>query len=409
MNKKLFIQIWNERRSNTLLFIELLVISVVLWIVVEQLYLRYTVKNQPMGFDISHTYLLKVGKITDRSYLYDNGSEEWSRQVEDMGRLSRKIARDPEVEFVGLSVSSYPYSGSRRGTWMRFDTIEHGGDLRTVDPGFFRVFRLEGVRGETAGELAELLVGNSIFLSGEVFLESGIYNEQLRGECLYYGWDSLCQRVTGILKPIRYHDYVNQKNAYSFVVPLKETYPYCDITIRLKPDQEKAYLARMKKDIMKYKEGNIFLQGIRSFRDIRKDYLRDDDRDQTLYLAVMVFLLVNVFMSLLGVFAFRTRQRRKEIALQLAMGSTRQQAFTRLVSEGLILLLLATPPAWLINYYIAKHELWGQTFGFDFEFPTFFLTLATTWILVGLTIVVSIWFPARRAASVPPAEVLREE
>lgn len=40
---------------------------------------------------------------------------------------------------------------------------------------------------------------------------------------------------------------------------------------------------------------------------------------------VVLFLLVNVFLGLIGTFWFRTRRRRGEIALRLAMGSTKSQ------------------------------------------------------------------------------------
>jgi putative ABC transport system permease protein len=42
---------------------------------------------------------------------------------------------------------------------------------------------------------------------------------------------------------------------------------------------------------------------------------------------VVLFLLVNVFLGLIGTFWFRTRRRRSEIALRLAMGSTKNQVF----------------------------------------------------------------------------------
>ena len=53
---------------------------------------------------------------------------------------------------------------------------------------------------------------------------------------------------------------------------------------------------------------------------------------------VVLFLLVNVFLGLIGTFWFRTRRRRSEIALRMAMGSTRGGVFRLLIGEGLLLL-----------------------------------------------------------------------
>lgn len=56
----------------------------------------------------------------------------------------------------------------------------------------------------------------------------------------------------------------------------------------------------------------------------------------------MGFLLLNIFLGLLGTFWFRTQQRRSEIALHKAHGASDMSIFVRLISEGLLLLLLIT-------------------------------------------------------------------
>lgn len=49
---------------------------------------------------------------------------------------------------------------------------------------------------------------------------------------------------------------------------------------------------------------------------------------------VVLFLLGNVFLGLIGTFWVRTRRRRSEIALRLAMGSTKHQVFPFLWGRG---------------------------------------------------------------------------
>ena len=46
---------------------ELLVVSVVMWFVVDYLYTRTATYLEPRGFDISHCYLIEMGKLTDKS------------------------------------------------------------------------------------------------------------------------------------------------------------------------------------------------------------------------------------------------------------------------------------------------------------------------------------------------------
>ena len=49
MNKKLFTQIKNEWRSNLWLVTELLLVSVVLWYIVDYMYVQTSIYNEPTG------------------------------------------------------------------------------------------------------------------------------------------------------------------------------------------------------------------------------------------------------------------------------------------------------------------------------------------------------------------------
>ena len=57
MNKKLLTQIKNEWRSNLWLVTELLLVSVVMWYIVEYIYVKAAVYYEPRGFVIYQFYL----------------------------------------------------------------------------------------------------------------------------------------------------------------------------------------------------------------------------------------------------------------------------------------------------------------------------------------------------------------
>ena len=125
--------------------------------------------------------------------------------------------------------------------------------------------------------------------------------------------------------------------------------------------------------------------------------------------------LVNVFLGLIGTFWFRTRRRRGEIALRLAMGSTKSQVFRLLTGEGLLLLALVTLPAMIICYNIGVAEFTiGRTelistWPVKWTFIRFLLGSLGAWLLIALMVMVGIWFPARQAMKIQPAEALHEE
>lgn len=111
MTKKLLVQIKNEWRNNLWLALELLVVSVVMWFVVDYLYTRTATYLEPRGFDISHCYLIEMGKLTDKSPDYiPNQTDE--QEDADILELVDRLRRRPEIEAVSLSQNSYPYNGS---------------------------------------------------------------------------------------------------------------------------------------------------------------------------------------------------------------------------------------------------------------------------------------------------------
>ncbi len=130
---------------------------------------------------------------------------------------------------------------------------------------------------------------------------------------------------------------------------------------------------------------------------------------------VVLFLLVNVFLGLIGTFWFRTRRRRSEIALRLAMGSTKNQVFRLLAGEGLLLLALVMLPAMIVCYNIGVAEFTiGRTeliatWPVKWSFVRFLLGSLGAWLLIALMVIVGIWFPARQAMNIQPAEALHEE
>ena len=71
--------------------------------------------------------------------------------------------------------------------------------------------------------------------------------------------------------------------------------------------------------------GNVFICRSAFVDDIRRNYQQSQTNSMRSYILGMVFLLLNIFLGLLGTFWFRTQQRRGEIALMKFFGRNRPQ------------------------------------------------------------------------------------
>ena len=416
MNKKLFNQIKNEWQTNTWLALELLIVSVLMWYIIDNLYTNTLKQLEPRGFDIEHCYLIQMGILSDKSPDYKPYTDAKENRQEVMEMMER-LRRRPEIEAVSLSQNGYPYNGSNGSIEVQLagDTLRQSGHTfrRLVTPDFVRVFRYQGANGETPEQLAEMLKRDEILVSDNLFRKYGKKMTDYVGQRFHLQGDTTrSYRLGASIVPIRYNDFWEQWNSYSMVWLLPEHMynSYRELCVRVKEGQDVDFIERLKADSeSQFRIGNIYISEIRSFKDIRRNFQQFESNELRNYLTGMTFLLVNIFLGLLGTFWFRTQQRKSEIALHKAHGATNQMVFTRLLSEGWLLLLIITPIALAIDLNIAHAELNSWRNGTTLEWDRLLICGGISFALMALMIAVGIGIPAKKAMKIDPAEALHGE
>ena len=416
MNKKLFAQIKNEWRTNLWLGIELLLVSVVMWWVTDKLYCTGATYFEPRGFDIEHCYLIEMGKLTEKSPDYVKRTN--NQQSEDIHELANRLRQRPEIEAVSLSINSYPYNGSNSTISMQLegDTLEASDWVirRVVDPDFAKVFRYEGANGETPEQLADILRRAEIIVSDNLFTST--YNRPMPmtdyvGRRIHLNNDTTRSFPLGAsIKVVRYSDFQNARSSRSLIIGNTFWNNESELCVRVRPEQDVNFIERLKADSEKqFRIGNIYISNIRSFKDIRRNYQQGQYNAVRDSITIVVFLLVNIFLGLLGTFWFRTQQRKSEIALHKAHGATNQMVFTRLLSEGWLLLLIITPIALAIDFNLAHAELSAWYNGTTLEGGRLLFCAGISFLLIALMIAIGIGIPAHKAMKIDPAEALHNE
>ncbi|WP_195546931.1 ABC transporter permease [Bacteroides intestinalis] len=412
MTKKLLTQIKNEWLSNLWLALELLVVSVVMWYVVDYLYTRAATYLEPRGFNIEHCYLIELGELTPKSpdYTPDKSRDDTHA---DIAELVERLRRRPEVEAVSLSQNSYPYNGSNSSGEVRYDTLQSPGWTirRMVTPDFVRVFRYQGTRGETPEQLAEMLERGEFLASDNLYRKYDRKLTEFVGKRFQlFGDTTKTYQLGASLQNVRYHDYDQAHSSFCFLAKQSFYYVGLELCVRVREGQDNNFITKLKEDSeSQFRIGNLFISEIRSFHDIRRNFQQAWTNDIRNYVMGMGFLLLNIFLGLLGTFWFRTQQRRSEIALHKAHGATDGAIFRRLLSEGLLLLAVVTPIALVIDWNLAHLELNSWRNGTTLEWDRLLLCAGISFVLMALMIAIGIGIPARKAMKVQPAEALHDE
>ena len=412
MTKKLLTQIKNEWLSNLWLALELLVVSVVMWYVVDYLYTRAATYLEPRGFNIEHCYLIELGELTPKSpdYTPDKSGDDTHA---DIAELVERLRRRPEVEAVSLSQNSYPYNGSNSSGEVRYDTLQSPGWTirRMVTPDFVRVFRYQGTRGETPEQLAEMLERGEFLASDNLYRKYDRKLTEFVGKRFQlFGDTTKTYQLGASLQNVRYHDYDQAHSSFCFLAKQSFYYVGLELCVRVREGQDNNFITKLKEDSeSQFRIGNLFISEIRSFHDIRRNFQQAWTNDIRNYVMGMGFLLLNIFLGLLGTFWFRTQQRRSEIALHKAHGATDRAIFSRLLSEGLLLLAVVTSIALIIDWNLAHMELNSWRNGTTQEWDRLLLCAGISFVLMALMIIIGIGIPARKAMKVQPAEALHNE
>ena len=412
MTKKLLTQIKNEWLSNLWLALELLVVSVVMWYVVDYLYTRAATYLEPRGFNIEHCYLIELGELTPKSpdYTPDKSRDDTHA---DIAELVERLRRRPEVEAVSLSQNSYPYNGSNSSGEVRYDTLQSPGWTirRMVTPDFVRVFRYQGTRGETPEQLAEMLERGEFLASDNLYRKYDRKLTEFVGKRFQlFGDTTKTYQLGASLQNVRYHDYDQAHSSFCFLAKQSFYYVGLELCVRVREGQDNNFITKLKEDSeSQFRIGNLFISEIRSFHDIRRNFQQAWTNNIRNYVMGMGVLLLNIFLGLLGTFWFRTQQRRSEIALHKAHGATDRAIFSRLLSEGLLLLAVVTPIALVVDWNLAHMELNSWRNDTTLEWDRLLFCAGISFVLMALMIAIGIGIPARKAMKVQPAEALHDE
>ena len=434
--KNLLTQLRNEWRRNVFLALELLVVSCLLWYLVDWTYVTVRTYTLPMGFDTEHCYQVLLGTLDPKSpdYRPDATVEDNMKSLEE---IVDRLRHREGVEYAALSQNSIPYNSGSNVDVLIVDSVPVRGKRIWAQPDFFRLFRFQGValaeengpiRWTTNIDSVATAVNRSLrhtLISRNFTTNPSVRDKlsvgdatSLLGHSYTYGQTGNDAQlfVGGVAEPIRSDHFTSPNDCGGYYLAMELTHDdlvllenprYLELSIRLTPEADtgQQFTDELMADADRlYQVGNVFLLDVVPFSEWRRVAELDSMNEAKTQAIIMGFLLLNIFLGVVGTFWFRTQHRRSEIALRMAFGSTRAAVFGRLIAEGLLLLTLMMVPAMFIAFHIGYAELVDV-----FKASRFFLCVGATWLLMALMIVASIGYPARRAMRIQPAEALHDE
>ncbi len=411
MIRHIFKIIWNERKHNIGIWIELFLVSIFVWFIADFLFVNIRNYCKPTGFNIEHTYKMSVKQLDNLNYAYNTNQSNLTKE-EILNQILTRISQNPMIEAASLSLFSCPYTGSNSSQPLYYDTLQCYADVLLVTPGFFRVFQFESMNG-SSDELVKALERNEFVISSEVKNALFPNGKEAKGKevTLEKNDSTTHYRIGAVSEAIRYENFSSWEKPFfarNITYKLEEYSDYIEICVRVKPNEDSDFITRFRAQMAEQLHiGNYYLSTIQSVPVMKKEIQLDDVNGLKMRLFIMLFLLINIFLGITGIFWFRTQYRGNEIGIRIAMGSTPRKILYQFYAEGILLLVSAIVPTIILFAWVKSTEM--INYGAPFTGSRLFIGGSITFVLLALMIVGGIWFPAHKAVSVSPADVLRDE
>lgn len=411
MKRNLISQMRNEWRGNIWMVIELSIVSLILWYLFTSIWSLVNVSFLSKGYDTSDLYFAEIHHIDENSDYFQPYDSAHS-YLTDSEILLSKIRSNPYVEIVGTGNEIAVYTLNYWGSNVMVDSLEYHGNLRMFTPDAIRAYRLESLDGKTTEQLAEVIARGELILAEPDYHTDTWYNDPkpFVGKDVIVGGDSsVVRRVGAIAYGQRRTDYEPQSGV--IYVPLPENYVPSEVVIRTVPGHGHDFIESLKLDDKR--AGNLYLANLRSIDQRREASQLDKNIAIRNFLICAIFLLLVIFLGFLGTFWFRTQQRVDEIAVRIVNGATRGDIFRRFIGEGMIMLGVATVivipiEVVFIRYGVIAGLLDSYT-EITLSSPEIYQAMGLTTLLLALLIVAGIWFPARKAMNINPADALKDQ
>ncbi|SEU07758.1 FtsX-like permease family protein [Hymenobacter actinosclerus] len=400
MIRHLFTLMWNRRRANALLVVEIFLAFVVLFAVGTigtNLWANY---RQPLGFDYAQVWQLN----------FTTGAQPRTEQFGTQRQLMAELRANPQVAGAALTAGNTPFSFNDSQTRLDFvephdSTRRPSGPINTyyIGPELRAVMNLELVAGRWFGP-ADAVQGAHVPVVIDERLQRAMYPDgrsALNG--LLAGNNEPSRRVIGVVRAYRTDGELQEPlpSMFEAILPNDTTFLAQSVLLRVKPGSGAALEKQLTDDVRRIGPG--WTGTIRTLTDMHTVQMKMRLTKPLLLGSMSVFLLLNVALGLFGVLWLNISRRRGELGVRRAMGATAGGISRQVLGEILVLTTFGLALGLLVA---VQFPLLGvQNVRPDIYFTAMLLAAGALYLLA----TVCALYPSRLAAGIQPAVALREE
>lgn len=411
------------------LFIELIIVTVIGWILLEPVAVHTSRISISPGYDYDRLVTTVFSKLDEHTYDYDSTANE--NQSVYFQRIIDLIRQRPDVESATFSGSLGFESDSYWGAGFPADSTYYNltaedNQISTAYIGYVPgsdYFATFGIKDPEGKPFEEPENDGSGYIVTQTLAKGKFPTKSPIGQNLF----ELTEEVnspTPIIAITADTPYRKSqgRTAIAFFPTNLDGSHINGITMRVKDGvNPRHFLDDLSTQLSDYKIGNIFLSEPELMTDRRENTMDIIDKELTQNWVMVIFFLVNVILGIAGTFYIQSRSRISDAGVMKAFGASRCRIEWSIIGEACITVFLA----WLVGssiYFIYLHfsnsEISSEV-GKAIQIirPMWYDTAATRYSIIGgcvlllllISAFIGVYMPARRVGRVPIVDSLRDE
>lgn len=431
MLRQVLKSVFARRQRTFALIVEIIIVTVIGWMVVEPVAVRTSRALIPGGYDHDRLLMLTFGMLGPGMAGYDSTLVDGNRQEEVMN-IYNKIKQRRGVE---------------SATFIMWQGIEQSGHSQMGRP-FAGKYKKDGEESNIFLSMIQYVPGTDYFRTFGItapngtpfmepdYVENGYVISSIASEAIYPDssaigrnaidtWDNRPTPIIGVVNDVTYTKGKGiSPIAYQCITLEKAVRGYISgIVLRLGSEVNPyTFLSELYGDLHEYRSGLHFLMEPRLFNDLRENNFAPSHRELMRGWIIAVFFLLNMLLGVAGTFYIQSRSRISDAGVMRAFGATRRRIEASIIMESCVIAFIG----WLIGSAIYIGYLHFTGYASDVVSDEYIVrVLRPMWyhspvsryavvsaIVLGLLIIVALlgaWMPAARVGKVSPVDALRDE
>ncbi|HMH24714.1 MAG TPA: ABC transporter permease [Puia sp.] len=391
----LFKLIWNRKKQNFLLMLEMLISFIVMFAVFTLLVYYYKNYNLPKGFDYDHVWSIK--------YNDPQGMQDADSIASFNASVKRMIQSLPEVQAVSFSSINVPFGDANMGTSVISNKITEQTEVYRVDDDYKKTLNINLTEGRWFSKEDDISKEKAVVIN-EALKQRFFGAENAVGKLINYEGapNPGNMRIVGVIPELKDKgDFSAPGNGFYVRIDTSNQGRDGALLIKVRPGTGAAFESRLYKAL-----ANIIRST--SIDILHMDQQRIYKNRQMLgpIIILMVFagfLIINVALGLFGILWYNINKRRSEIGLRRAVGASGHAISLQLIAEALV---LSTMSLLVGSFFAVQFPLLNI---FNIASGVYLSALLLAVLFIYSLVIVCAFYPGRQAAGIYPAVALHED